>query len=169
MTTTAWMTRLLLALVLAVTAGCVTELDKVERTTRGPSAEALMLARSYAMNGRAPDFEEKRHWERAVEERVYAYLRDHPELQQATRYTEFRFLWQVTPGSTAAEVRVLLEEPQEQTIDPARMAALAERHWSEMRSKVKEAWVYEPAWAIYFDDAGVVAIVNRVSSVAPRY
>ena len=48
------------------------------------------------------------------------------------------------------------------------LAALAERHWGELRSKVKEAWLYEPAWAIYFDDAGVVAMVHRVSSIAPR-
>ena len=164
-----WMSaRLLLALVVMAAVGCATELDLVERTTRGPSAEELMLVRSVVTNGRTPNFEEKRHWERAVEERVYTYLRDHPELQQTARYTEFRFLWQVAPGSTAAEVRVLLEEPQERTVDPARMAALAERHWSEMRAKVKEAWIYEPAWAIYFDDAGVVAIVHRVSSVAPR-
>ena len=168
MTTGGRMARVLLALVVTVAVGCATELDKVERTTRGPSAEELMLARSFAINGRTPNFEEKRHWQRAVEERVYTYLRDHPELQQSPRYTEFRFLWQVTPGSTAAEVRVLLEEPQERTVDPARMAALAERHWGELRAKVKEAWVYEPAWAIYFDDAGVVAIVHRVSSVAPR-
>ena len=167
MMTGRWMSRVLLAAAVAAV-GCAAELDKVERTTHGPSAEELMLARSYGINGRAPTFEEKRYWEREVEERVYAYLRDHPELQQAPRYSEFRFLWQVTPASTAAEVRVLLQEPQERTVDPARMAALAERHWGEMRSKVKEAWVYEPAWAIYFDDAGVVAIVHRVSSIAPR-
>ena len=152
-----------------VTSGCaVGKLDLVERTTHGPTAEELMLARSFAVNGRAPSFEEKRYWEREVEERVYAYLREHPELQQSPRYTEFRFLWRVTPASTTDEVRVLLQEPQERTVDPARMAALAARHWGEMRSTVKEAWVYEPAWAIYFDDKGVIAIVHRVSSVAPR-
>lgn len=163
-----WMSRVLLVAAV-VAAGCAAaEVDLVERTTNGPTAEELMLVRSLAINGRAPSFEERRYWEREVEERVYAYLRDHPELQQSPRYTEFRFQWQVTPASTAAEVRVLLQEPQERTVDPARMAALAERHWGEMRSKVKEAWVYEPAWAIYFDDKSVVAIVHRVSSVAPR-
>ena len=132
MTTRGWMVRVLLALVVTVAAGCATELNRVERTTRGPSAEELMLVRAFAINGRTPNFEEKRHWERAVEERVYTYLRDHPELQQAARYTEFRFLWQVTPGSTPAEVRVLLEEPQD-------VAALGPCHPRRATTKVAPA------------------------------
>lgn len=157
---------LLLAALLV--AACAGRLDTVEWTTHGPSAEEFFVTRSYAINGRAPSFDEKRRWESLVEERVYKYLRDHPELEQTSRYTDFRFWWQVTTGSTLAEVRVLLEEPQEQTIDPARMAALAERHWSEIQSKAKEAWVYGPAWVIYLDDASVVAMVHRVSGAAPR-
>ena len=57
MMTGGWMSaRLLLALVVTVAVGCATELDKVERTTRGPSAEELMLVRSFAINGRTPNF-----------------------------------------------------------------------------------------------------------------
>jgi len=48
------------------------------------------------------------------------------------------------------------------------MAALPSDHWGEMRSKMKEAWVYEPSWTSYFDDKGMVAIVYRVSSITPR-
>jgi hypothetical protein len=159
-----------LALVLAVViAGCETgKLDMVELTPRGPSAEEQLLLRSFTTNGRAPSFEERRQWQGQIEERVFGYLRDHPEVQQSVRYTDFRFWWQVTTGSTPGEVRVLLQEPQEQTIDPARMAALAERHWSEVRDKAKEAWVYEPAWVIYFDDKAVIGMVHRVSSTAPK-
>jgi hypothetical protein len=157
-----------LLLVAATAVGCAGRLDTVDWTARGPSAEQMFVARSYAVNGRAPSFEEKRHWEGAVEERVFAYLRDHPELQQTPRYSDFRFWWQVTAGSTPAEVRVLLNEPQEQTIDPARMAALAERHWSEIQPRAKEAWVYEPAWVLYFDERAVVGVVHRVSGIAPR-
>ena len=157
---------LLLAALLV--AACAGRLDTVEWTTRGPSAEEFFVTRSYVINGRAPSFDEKRRWESEVEERVYKYLREHPELEQTSRYTDFRFWWQITTGSTPAEVRVLLEEPQEQTIDPARMAALAERHWSEIQVKAKEAWVYGPAWVIYLDDASVVAMLHRVSGTAPR-
>jgi hypothetical protein len=157
----------LLAALLA--AGCFsTKLDVVELTTKGPSAEDLFQERSYAINGRAPSFDEKRRWEAEVEERVYAYLRQHPELEQTNRYSDFRFWWQVTTGSTPKEVRVLLEDPAEQTIDPARMAALAERQWSEVQGKAKEAWLYPPAWVVYFDETSVVGIVHRVSSAAPR-
>jgi hypothetical protein len=148
-------------------AGCATKLDVVELTPKGPSAEALYVAKTYAINGRAPTFGEKRRWEAEVEERVYAYLREHPELEQTTRYSDFRFWWQVTTGSTPAEVRVLLEDPGEQTIDPVQMAALAGRQWNEIQGKAKEAWSYPPFWVIYFDDASVVAIVHKVSSMAP--
>ena len=149
-------------------AGCfATKLDVVELTPKGPSAEALYLAKSQATNGRAPTFGEKRRWEAEVEERVYAYLREHPELEQTTRYSDFRFWWQVTTGSTPTEVRVLLEDPREQTIDPVLMASLAGRQWDEIQGKAKEAWFYPPAWVIYFDDTSVVAIVHKVSSLAP--
>ena len=113
-------------LLAVVTTGCLTsKLDKVEQSSRGPTAEELFVTRSYSINGRAPTFEERRAWESEVEDRVFKYLREHPELQQTTRYSDFRFWWQVTKGNTAAEVRVLLEDPPERTVDPARMAALA--------------------------------------------
>jgi hypothetical protein len=158
--------RVVLAALMA--AGCATTVDVVELTAKGPSAEDLYLERSYAINGRAPTFAEKRRWEGEVEERVYAYLRQHPELEQTSRYSSFRMWWQVTTGSTPAEVRVLLEEPAEQTIDPARMAALAERQWNEVQVKAKEAWFYPPAWVIYFDETSVIGIVHVVSRAAPR-
>ncbi|HEV8437157.1 MAG TPA: hypothetical protein VGT40_03590 [Methylomirabilota bacterium] len=163
--TTGWRIGLVLAL---LAAGCAGRLDTVELTPRGPTAEDLFVARSQAINGRAPSFDEKRQWSSQVEDRVFAYLREHPELQQTSRYSDFRFWWQVTTGSTPAEVRVLLEEPHEQTIDPARMAALADRHWNGVRPRATEAWVYEPAWTIYFDDRGVVGMVHRVSALDTR-
>ena len=78
---------------------------------------------------------------------------------------EFRFWWQVGRGNTPEEVRVLLEEPQEQTADPARMAALAEKQWPQVQGKAKEAWVYQPGWVIYFDETSVVGMVRRVSTL----
>jgi hypothetical protein len=158
----------ILALAALMAAGCGTGSEVVELTPKGPSAEDLYLSRAYAINGRAPTLAEKRSWESEVEERVYAYLRQHPELEQTSRYSDFRVRWRVAAGSTPAEVLVLLEEPAEQTIDPARMAVLAERQWSEIESKAREAWVYPPAWTIYFDDTSVVAVVHRVTSGAPR-
>ncbi|HET8578483.1 MAG TPA: hypothetical protein VFO18_15415 [Methylomirabilota bacterium] len=146
-------------------AGCLST-EIVERTTRGPQAQEFLIARSYEINGRGPNFEEKGYWEAQIDDRIAKYLREHPELQQTTRFSDFRFWKQVTPGSTPAEVRVLLEDPTEQTIDPALMAVLAKRHWPEIRSKVKEAWVYPLGWVLYFDDKGVVEMIRRVSPVS---
>ena len=164
------MPRALRTVILAalVAGACASTLEVVELTSKGPSAEDLHRERFLAINGRSPTFDEKRRFEAEVEERVFTYLRQHPELEQTTRYSEFRFWWQVTTGSTRDEVLVLLQEPTEQTIDPARMAALAERQWPEIQDKVREAWLYAPRWTVYFDDKSVVAIVRRVSVTAPR-
>lgn len=157
----------LLLLASGLGAGCAARFEVVERTTRGPLAQEILVARSYEMNGRAPNFDEKRYWDNQIDSRIAQYLREHPELQQTERFSEFRFWKQVTPASSREEVRILLETPEEQTIDPALMAALAERHWPDIRSKAKEAWLYPLGWVLYFDDAGVVEMVRRVSSLAP--
>jgi hypothetical protein len=157
-----------LGCLLLVVGGCaLNKMEKVERTSRGPSAEDLFVRHSYAVNGRAPSFEEKRIWEAETEDRVFKYLRAHPELEQTTRYSDFRFWWQVTKGNTPAEVRVLLEEPPERTIDPARMAALAAKQWSALEGKATEAWVYPSSWVIFFDDTSVIEMVRRVPGMAP--
>ncbi|HET7876525.1 MAG TPA: hypothetical protein VFN71_13475 [Methylomirabilota bacterium] len=161
------MNRRLLVLALALLApACVTP-ELVELTTRGPKAQELFVARSVVVNNREPNFEEKIAFEDASDGRVARYLREHPEIQQTERYTTFRFWKQVSIGSTRDEVRALIEDPLEQTIDSARMAVLAERHWTTIRDKVKEAWVYLPGWVIYFDDTGVVQMTRRVSARGP--
>jgi hypothetical protein len=98
-----------------------------------------------------------------MDEKVFKYLREHPELESTARYTEFRFWRQVAPGSTPGEVKVLLGEPREQTVDPALMGALGEQHWVALRPTVKEAWVYPLGWVVYFDDTGVVEMLRKVS------
>jgi hypothetical protein len=159
-----------LALLLALAAAaCADKFETVDQTTQGPTAWDVLVARSVAVNGREPSFDEKRYAENRLEARIAKYLREHPELEQTPRYTEFRFWRQVSPGSTRGEVEVLLEEPTERTIDAAFMAVLAERHWTEIERKAREAWAYY-GWVIYFDDAGsVVGMVRRVSSLEPRY
>ena len=150
-------------------AGCASKPDVVELTPKGPTAEELYLGRFHMINGRAPTFAEKRRWEGEVEERVYTYLRQHPEMRQTDRYSDFHMWWQVTKGSTPAEVRLLLEDPLEKTTDPERMAALAEWQWSEIYSKAKEAWFYPPTWVIFFDEGSVVAIVHRVPGSSRKW
>ena len=88
---------LLAALAGACAAPAVTS---IERTSRGPVAAEVNIYRSFAANGREPTYDEKRHFEDRLEDRVFKYLREHPELQNEQRYSDFRFWRQVTPGST---------------------------------------------------------------------
>src|SRR5262250_96691 len=119
----------------------------LERTSRGPNAEEFFIQQSYAANGRAPSFDEKRVWQDQMDEKVFKYLREHPELENTSRYSEFRFWRQVAPGSTPGEVKVLL----------------GEQHWQAVRSTAKEAWVYPLGWVVYFDDTGVIDMLRKVS------
>lgn len=139
---------------------CATPQPVVEQTTRGPIAQEMQIARSFAANGRDMGWDEKRHYEEQMEEKIFKYLREHPELQNETRYSTFRFWRQVSVGSTKEEVKVLLDDPDERTIDPALMASLARRHWSQVQGKAKEAWVYPLGWVLYIDDKAVVSMIR---------
>ena len=139
---------------------CATSQPVIEQTTRGPIAQEIQIARSFAANGRNMGWDEKRHYDEQMEEKVFKYLREHPELQNETRYSTFRFWRQVSVGSTKEEVKLLLEDPDERTIDPALMASLARRHWSQVEGKAKEAWVYPLGWVLYIDDKAVVSMIR---------
>src|SRR4026208_219408 len=129
-----------------LTTACAATEPVLERTAKGPSAEEFFIQQSYAVNGRGPSFDEKRVWQDQMDEKVFRYLREHPELENTSRYSEFRFWRQLTNGSTPGEVKVLLGEPRERTIDPALMAALGEHHGTTVRPIAKEAWVYPLGW-----------------------
>jgi hypothetical protein len=161
-------TVLAIALVALALAGCAVQMDTYEQTPQGPTGLDVLTARSQMLNGRAPNFDEKRIWENRTEERIAKYLREHPELQQSPRYMEVRFWRQVVPGAPREEVEVLLDEPQEETIDPAYMAVLAERHWDDLGRRVTEAWVYH-GWVIYFDEKAVVSTIKRVGRFEVQY
>jgi hypothetical protein len=149
-------------------AACAATEPVLERTTRGPNAEEFFIQQSYAVNGRPPSFDEKRVWQDQMDEKIFRYLREHPGLESTSRYSEFRFWRQVTTGSTPGEVRVLLGEPRERTIDPALMASLGEQHWSAVQTTATEAWVYPLGWVVFFDDKGVVDLLRRVSPLDTR-
>ena len=113
----------------ALGAGCATSgQETVGRTGIGPTARELFVARSVMAYGREPSFDETRRWQDRMDDRVSRYLREHPEIEQSDRYSDFSFFRQVTPGSTRGEVQALLDEPDERTIDAALMAVLAGRN-----------------------------------------
>ncbi|HUO63198.1 MAG TPA: hypothetical protein VMT97_05815 [Terriglobales bacterium] len=140
---------------------CAANQPLVEYTTRGPMAAEMNIVRSYNANGREPGWDEKRQFEDQLEEKVFKYLREHPEIENDPRYSSFRFWRQVSIGSTKEEVRILLEEPDQRTIDPALMASLSRRHWSQVQTKAKEAWVYPLGWVLYMDDNAVVSMIRE--------
>lgn len=140
---------------------CAATQPVVENTTRGPMAAEMHVVRSFNANGRSPGWDEKRQFEDQLEEKVFKYLREHPEIENDPRYTTFRFWRQVSIGSTKEEVRILLDEPDQRTIDPALMASLSRRHWSQVQSKAKEAWLYPLGWVIYMDDTVVVSMIRE--------
>jgi hypothetical protein len=160
----AWATRwAIVAVWMLGSAGCLssTPSDIPEYMGRGPRAEEMFYARVASKSDREPSFDEKRQFKDLMDEKVFKYLREHPEMEQQIRYSEFRFWRQVAEGSTPGEVRTLLDEPVERTIDPARMGAMAKVHWPDLRVKAKEAWLYPMGWIIYFDDKGVVSMLRR--------
>jgi hypothetical protein len=157
-----------LAAAACVMASCGVTTPVLERTSRGPTAEEFFIQQSFAANGRGPSFDEKRVWQDQMDEKIFKYLREHPEIEATSRYSEFRFWRQVAPGSTPGEVRVLLGEPREQTLDPALMASLGEHHWTAVRTTAKEAWVYPLGWVVFFDDKGVLDMLRRVSPLDTR-
>jgi len=139
---------------------CASSPPIIAQTTRGPIAQEIQIARSFNANGRDMSWDEKRHYEEELEEKVFKYLREHPEFQNESRYSTFRFWRQVSIGSTKDEVKVLLNDPDERTIDPALMASMARRHWSQVQGKAKEAWVYPLGWVLYIDDKAVVTMIR---------
>jgi hypothetical protein len=157
-----------LSIALAVAGGflvgaCASAPPVIEQTTRGPIAQEIQIARSFNANGRDMSWDEKRHYEEELEEKVFKYLREHPEFQNESRYSTFRFWRQVSIGSTKDEVKVLLSDPEERTIDPALMASMARRHWSQVQGKAKEAWIYPLGWVLYIDDKAVVSMIRSRS------
>jgi hypothetical protein len=154
------------ALVLWLLAGCATILPPIDqRTTQGPTAAELWTARVMQQTGRAPSFEEKRHFEEEIDERIGRYLRDHEDAASSLTVMSFRSLRQVTVGMDKAQVEVLLGAPLTITRDAAQMQSLARHHWPEIRDKAKpdEAWSYPFGWVVYFSNSRVADITQYLS------
>src|SRR5687767_2927232 len=119
----------LLAVLVSLLAACLTSRAPVQqRTTQGPTAETFWSAAVLMQNGRAPTFEEKRHWEDDIDARIAAYLRTHPAAANSLSVASFRFHKQVVVGMDKEQVRILLGEPVRASTDPAEMQNVARRY-----------------------------------------
>jgi hypothetical protein len=156
--------RPLLLLLVLVLAACKTMYPDIDqRTSQGPTAEELWTVQVMQQTGRAPSFEEKRHFDDDLDDRVGRYLRENQEAASASTLMSFRALKQVTVGMEKGQVETLLGPPLTTTKDAAQMRNFARRHWSEIRGKADEAWSYPRGWVFYFSKSKVIDITQHLS------
>ncbi|MBI4594067.1 MAG: hypothetical protein HY728_07605, partial [Candidatus Rokubacteria bacterium] len=55
-------------------AACAVMAPLEQRTSQGPTAEELWIYRMVLQNGREPNFDEKRHWQDAIDQHISDYL-----------------------------------------------------------------------------------------------
>ena len=152
----------LVLLAVVLLAGCAVTTHTInQRTSQGPTADEFWTTKVIAANGRAPTFEEKRHFQDDLEARMAKYLREHeaaasdPLTMQA-----FRFLHQVTVGMDKGQVEILLGSAFTTSDDAQQMANWARRHWPDIRGRADEAWGYPYGWIFYFDKGKLVDITQ---------
>ena len=141
-----------MVLVVLNAAGCAPFRSKPteQRTTEGLTAEQVFTYRVLLQNGREPNFEEWRTWRDDMDERISAYLREHPDAANSFDVTKFRLLHQTSVGMTKQQVQILLGPPEGTTSDAAQIEKVARRYWPQIKEKATEAWVYPLGWNLYF-------------------
>jgi hypothetical protein len=154
----------LFAALLIILAGCaLTRSQGVQqRSTQGPTAEQFWTAAILLQSGRAPTFEEKRHWEDDIDARIATYLRTHQQEANALTLAAFRFHKQVVVGMHREQVTILLGEPERTSTDPAEMQNVARVYWPSIRGKATEVLVYPLGWAFFLERDRVVDITQYI-------
>ena len=144
-----------------IVAGCYWGHVKEQRTTEGPLAEDIWTMKVLMVNGREPNFDERRRWDNVMEQRIGQYLREHPEAANSMDVSTFKFIRQVSVGQTSEQVLILLGPPMSRTADQAEMEKLARQFWPSVKEgEPTEAWVYPSGWRIYIKDKTVVDITQ---------
>ncbi len=148
-----------LALLLAALTGCASA-PLEQRTTQGPTAEEFWTYRVLLLNGREPNFDERRHWDDEIDQRISEYLRAHPEAANSLDVSTFRFYRRAAKGMTKEQILILLGPPDSVTTDPGEMEKLARRYWPAIQGNATEAWVYPLGWRFYFAGPRVIDITQ---------
>src|SRR5262249_56255871 len=107
-----------------IVAGCYWSQVKEQRTTEGPLAEDIWTMKVLMVNGREPNFDERRRWDNVMEQRIGQYLRDHPEAANSMDVSTFKFIRQVSVGQSSEQVLILLGPPMSRTADQPDMQQL---------------------------------------------
>lgn len=151
--------RVVVALATAALTACATLGGDVQRTTQGPTADEVWMARFVQGYGRLPTFDEQVTWKDGFESRILAFLSGRPEVATSPRASQFRFQRTVTVGMQKDEVTALLEKPDAVTSDVAAMRTAAGRFWEPVSDRAKEMWTYPPGWRLYFDGDRLVDVI----------
>jgi hypothetical protein len=158
----AWGARVVIG---ALLAGCALATPPVEqRSTQGPTAKQMLELRVMAQSGREPNFEEKRQWDAEMEEKIGAYLREHPDKANALDVSTFRFMRQVTVGMDKQQVLILLGPPVLVSADQAQMEKIARGYWPTIKGNATEVWVYPMGWNMFFAGQRLVDITQYLPS-----
>ena len=155
---------LILLAFLLVLAGCaLSRREPLEqRTTQGPTADDFWKATVVAQNGREPNFEEKRHWESDINERIAKYLREHPNAANDLEVSTFRFLHQVSVGMDKEQVQILLGPPAAVSTSAPDIEKVARKYWPQIKDHANEAWAYPFGWVLYFSGPRLVDITQYI-------
>ena len=153
--------RVLILGLIVLMAGCYSMRMKEQRTTEGPMAEDIWTMKVIMANGREPNFDERRRWDNAMEQRIGQYLRQNPDAASSMDVSTFRFIRQVTIGQTDEQVLILLGPPLARISDAAEMEKLARQYWPAVKeNEPSEVWTYPSGWRIYMKDRAVVDITQ---------
>jgi len=146
-----------------VAGGCFVRRQAVEqRSTQGPTSAQMLNLLIMLESGRQPTFEEKRQWDGHVEERVSAYLRQHPDKASALDVSTFRYLRQVTVGMDKEQVLILLGAPASVSGDEAQMEKIARGFWTVIKGNATEVWVFPLGWNLFFAGQRLIDITQYV-------
>jgi len=144
-------------------AGCIPRRGPVEqRSTQGPTSTQMLNLRVLSEAGREPTFEERRQWDSLVEDKIGAYLREHPEKASALDVSTFRFLRQVAVGMDKEQVLILLGAPVLVSGDQAQMEKIARVYWPQIKGNATEVWVYPLGWNMFFAGQRLIDITQYV-------
>ena len=133
--------------------------NDVQRTTQGPTADDVWMARFVQGYGRLPTYDEQIAWKEGLETRILAFLSRRPEIATSPRASQFRFQRSVVVGMQKDEVTALLEQPDAVTSDAAAMRTAAGRFWEPIGARAKEMWTYPPGWRLYFEGDRLIDMV----------
>jgi hypothetical protein len=150
----------IVALAMLAGGACATRMGVEQRTTQGPTAQQMFNYRVMTETGHEPTFDERRQWDEQIEQRISAYLREHPDKANALDVSTFRFLRQPQVGMDKDQILILLGAPLSVSGDQGQMQKIARRYWPEIQGNATEVWVYPLGWNLFFAGQKLIDITQ---------